>query len=410
MKNFEIHTLGCKLNFSESAAIAARLEAKGWHQGGIPEIIVLNTCAVTQSAEKKTRNMASKLHRDNPLASIVVVGCYSALKPELLERWSGVIKVFGSANKMSCVDFIAQEETDAKSIPAFFDAYSTHDRTRSFLKIQDGCNNHCTYCTVWIARGKSRSDNIENVLKNVKNIADSGVHEVNLTGVNVGDFGKGTDENLFKLLKAIVKQNAIERVRISSIEPDLLTEDIIKLVAKSPILMPHFHMPLQSGCDRVLSAMRRKYTAQDYADKVALIRKLMPDACIACDVITGFPGETDEEFEETYHFLESLPISYMHVFTYSRRPRTHANMMENQVPDEVKHERTERLLELSHAKKMAFYAQCEGQNRPVLVESEVNNDLLSGFTDNYIRVTFPNDENIVNTIQKVKIEQCRTIL
>jgi len=410
MKNFEIHTLGCKLNFSESAAIAARLEAKGWHQGGIPEIIVLNTCAVTQSAEKKTRNMASKLHRDNPLASIVVVGCYSALKPELLERWSGVIKVFGSANKMSCVDFIAQEETDAKSIPAFFDAYSTHDRTRSFLKIQDGCNNHCTYCTVWIARGKSRSDNIENVLNNVKNIADSGVHEVNLTGVNVGDFGKGTDENLFKLLKAIVKQNAIERVRISSIEPDLLTEDIIKLVAKSPILMPHFHMPLQSGCDRVLSAMRRKYTAQDYADKVALIRKLMPDACIACDVITGFPGETDEEFEETYHFLESLPISYMHVFTYSRRPRTHANMMENQVPDEVKHERTERLLELSHAKKMAFYAQCEGQNRPVLVESEVNNDLLSGFTDNYIRVTFPNDENIVNTIQKVKIEQCRTIL
>lgn len=410
MKNFEIHTLGCKLNFSESAAIAARLEAKGWHQGGIPEIIVLNTCAVTQSAEKKTRNLASKLHRDNPLASIVVVGCYSALKPELLERWSGVIKVFGSANKMACVDFIAQEETDAKSVPAFFDAYSTHDRTRSFLKIQDGCNNHCTYCTVWIARGKSRSDSIENVLKNIKNIADAGVHEVNLTGVNVGDFGKGTDENLFKLLKAIVKQNAIERVRISSIEPDLLTEDIIKLVAKSPILMPHFHIPLQSGCDSVLLAMRRRYTAQEYADKVALIKKLMPDACIACDVITGFPGETDEDFEETYHFLEALPISYMHVFTYSRRPRTHANMMDNQVSEEVKHERTERLLELSHAKKMAFYAQCEGQNRPVLVESEVNNGLLSGFTDNYIRVTFPNDESIVNTIQKVKIEQCRTIL
>lgn len=410
MKNFEIHTLGCKLNFSESAAIAARLEAKGWHQGGIPEVIVLNTCAVTQSAEKKTRNLASKLHRDNPLASIVVVGCYSALKPELLERWSGVIKVFGSANKMACVDFIAQEETDAKSVPAFFDAYSTHDRTRSFLKIQDGCNNHCTYCTVWIARGKSRSDSIDNVLKNIKNIADAGVHEVNLTGVNVGDFGKGTDENLFKLLKAIVKQNAIDRVRISSIEPDLLTEDIIKLVAKSPILMPHFHIPLQSGCDSVLAAMRRRYTAQEYADKVALIKKLMPDACIACDVITGFPGETDEDFEETYHFLEALPISYMHVFTYSRRPRTHANMMDNQVSEEVKHERTERLLELSHAKKMAFYAQCEGQNRPVLVESEVNNDLLSGFTDNYIRVTFPNDESIVNTIQKVKIEQCRTIL
>lgn len=408
MKNFAIHTLGCKLNFSESAAIAAKLEANGWQQGGIPEIIILNTCAVTQSAEKKTRNVASKLHRENPLASIVVVGCYSALKPDLLERWSGVIKVFGSSNKMSCVDFILQRE--AEPVPAFFDAYSVHDRTRSFLKIQDGCNNHCTYCTVWIARGKSRSDNIANVLKNIQNIADSGVHEVNLTGVNVGDFGKGTNENLLKLLKAIVKQNALERVRISSLEPDMLTPEIIKLVAKSPILMPHFHIPLQSGCDRILSVMRRRYTAAEYAEKVLMIKKLMPDACVACDVITGFPGETDEEFEETYHFLEELPISYMHVFTYSRRPRTHANMMEDQVSEEVKHERTERLLELSHAKKMAFYSQCEGQTRPVLVETEVVDDQLFGFTDNYIRVAMPYDESLVNTIQKIKIEQCHTIL
>lgn len=408
MKNFAIHTLGCKLNFSESAAIAAKLEANGWQQGGIPEIIILNTCAVTQSAEKKTRNVASKLHRENPLASIVVIGCYSALKPDLLERWSGVIKVFGSSNKMSCVDFILQRQ--AEPVPAFFDAYSVHDRTRSFLKIQDGCNNHCTYCTVWIARGKSRSDNIANVLKNIQNIADSGVHEVNLTGVNVGDFGKGTNENLLKLLKAIVKQNALDRVRISSLEPDMLTPEIIKLVAKSPILMPHFHIPLQSGCDRILSVMRRRYTAAEYAEKVLLIKKLMPDACVACDVITGFPGETDEEFEETYHFLEELPISYMHVFTYSRRPRTHANMMENQVPEDVKHERTERLLELSHAKKMAFYAQCEGQTRPVLVETEVVDDQLFGFTDNYIRVAMPYDESLVNTIQKIKIEQCHTIL
>lgn len=408
MKNFEIHTLGCKLNYSESAAIAAKLEANGWHQGGIPEIIVLNTCAVTQTAEKKTRNLASKLHRDNPLASIVVVGCYSALKPELLERWSGVIKVFGSQNKMSCVDFILQQEPQPAK--PFFDAYSTTDRTRSFLKIQDGCNNHCTYCTVWIARGKSRSDTVENVLKNIQNIADSGVREVNLTGVNVGDFGKGTKDNLLKLLKAIVKQNAIERVRISSVEPDLLSPEIIRLVAKSPILMPHFHIPLQSGCDRILSVMRRHYTAAEYAEKVKLIKKLMPHACVACDVITGFPGETDEDFEETYHFLEELPISYMHVFTYSRRPRTHANMMENQIPDDVKHERTERLLELSHAKKMAFYEQCDGQTRPVLVEGEVIDDQLCGYTDNYIRIAMPNDPNFVNTIQQVKIEQCRTIL
>ena len=408
MKNFEIHTLGCKLNYSESAAIAAKLEANGWHQGGIPEIIVLNTCAVTQSAEKKTRNLASKLHRDNPLASIVVVGCYSALKPELLERWSGVIKVFGSSNKMSCVDFILQQEP--QPVPNFFDAYSTHDRTRSFLKIQDGCNSHCTYCTVWIARGKSRSDTIENVLKNIQNIADSGLHEVNLTGVNVGDFGKGTKENLLKLLKAIVKQNAIERVRISSIEPELLSPEIIRLVAKSPILMPHFHLPLQAGCDRVLSAMRRRYTTQEYAEKVMLIKKLMPDACVACDVIAGFPGETDEEFEETYHFLEQLPISYMHVFPYSRRPRTHANLIEEQVSDDVKHERTERLLELSHAKKLAFYSQCEGQTRPVLVESKAVDDQLFGFTDNYIRVSLPNDPATINTIQKVTIEQCRIVL
>lgn len=408
MKNFEIHTLGCKLNYSESAAIAAKLEANGWHQGGIPEIIVLNTCAVTQSAEKKTRNLASKLHRDNPLASIVVVGCYSALKPELLERWSGVIKVFGSSNKMSCVDFILQQEP--QPVPNFFDAYSTHDRTRSFLKIQDGCNSHCTYCTVWIARGKSRSDTIENVLKNIQNIADSGLHEVNLTGVNVGDFGKGTKENLLKLLKAIVKQNAIERVRISSIEPELLSPEIIRLVAKSPILMPHFHLPLQAGCDRVLSAMRRRYTTQEYAEKVMLIKKLMPDACVACDVIAGFPGETDEEFEETYHFLEQLPISYMHVFPYSRRPRTHANLIEEQVSDDVKHERAERLLELSHAKKLAFYSQCEGQTRPVLVESEAVDDQLFGFTDNYIRVSLPNDPVTINTIQKVTIEQCRIVL
>ncbi len=408
MKNFEIHTLGCKLNYSESAAIAAKLEANGWHQGGIPEIIVLNTCAVTQSAEKKTRNLASKLHRDNPLASIVVVGCYSALKPELLERWSGVIKVFGSSNKMSCVDFILQQEP--QPVPNFFDAYSTHDRTRSFLKIQDGCNSHCTYCTVWIARGKSRSDTIENVLKNIQNIADSGLHEVNLTGVNVGDFGKGTKENLLKLLKAIVKQNAIKRVRISSIEPELLSPEIIRLVAKSPILMPHFHLPLQAGCDRVLSAMRRRYTTQEYAEKVMLIKKLMPDACVACDVIAGFPGETDEEFEETYHFLEQLPISYMHVFPYSRRPRTHANLIEEQVSDDVKHERAERLLELSHAKKLAFYSQCEGQTRPVLVESEAVDDQLFGFTDNYIRVSLPNDPATINTIQKVTIEQCRIVL
>ncbi len=408
MKNFDIYTLGCKLNYSESSAIAAKLVENGWTQGGIPEVIIINTCAVTSSAEKKTRNLASKLHRENPLASLVLIGCYSALKPELLERWSGVIKVFGSHDKMGVVDYIVNR-TEHQA-PFFFDAFSVNDRTRSFLKIQDGCNNHCTYCTVWIARGKSRSDSKENVLANIQKIAEAGHHEVNLTGVNVGDFGRGTKVDFLALLKAIVKQNAIERVRISSIEPDLLSPEIIKLVAKSPILMPHFHMPLQSGCDRILKEMHRRYTTQEYADKVALIRQKMPDACIACDVIVGFPGETDEEFEETYNFLKDLPISYMHVFPYSRRPRTHANMMENQISDTVKHERTERLLELSHAKKIDFYKQCEGQERPVLIESEVVEDRLCGFTDNYVRVTVPYDEKLINTIQTVKIEQCHTIL
>jgi threonylcarbamoyladenosine tRNA methylthiotransferase MtaB len=309
---------------------------------------------------------------------------------------------------MDVVDYLMQR--DIQPTPNYFDAYSIHDRTRSFLKIQDGCNVHCTYCTVWIARGKSRSDTIENVLNNIKKLHEEGVHEVNLTGVNVGDFGRGTDENLFKLLKAIVKQNLMERVRISSVEPDLLTDDIIKLVAKNPMLMPHFHIPLQSGCNRILGLMRRRYKTEDYAAKVNLIKKLMPDACVACDVITGFPGETDEDFEETYKFLESLPISYMHVFTYSRRPRTSANMMEDQVPEDVKSERTDRLLELSHAKKTAFYQQCEGQERPVLVEAELVEDHLCGFTDNYIRVSIPYDESLINTIQKVTIEQCRTIL
>lgn len=408
MKNFDIYTVGCKLNFSESSAIAARLAENGWVQGGIPEIIILNSCAVTASAEKKTRNLASKLHRENPLASLIIVGCYGALKPDLLERWSGVIKVFGSVDKMQVVDYVLRREPQEQS--CFYNACPQHGRTRSFLKVQDGCCNHCTYCTVWIARGKSRSDTIENVLCNIKKNHEADFHEVVLTGVNLGDFGRGTDENLFKLLKAIVKQNLMERIRLSSVEPDLLGQNIIKLVADSSMLMPHFHIPLQSGCDRILSLMHRHYTAAEFAAKVESIRKLLPDACIACDVIVGFPGETDEDFETTCQFLKQLPVSYMHVFPYSRRPRTPANMMTEQIPDDIKHERVERLLELSRQKKQAFYRQCEGQTRPVLVESERINDHLCGFTDNYIKISLPDNKSLINTIQQVKIEQCRTLL
>lgn len=396
-KSFAIFTFGCKLNFSESSDMARRLREQGWQESDEPEAIIVNSCAVTHAAEKKVRNYVAHLHREYPNARIVVVGCYASLQAEVIRQWAGVEAVFGNRDKLHAVNYILG--LPIPEIPTFFSTYSSNDRTRSFLKIQDGCDYYCTYCTVAAARGESRSDSIEHVLQNIEKINAEGLKEVNITGVNLGTFGKGTGENFYDLLKAIDKQHLVERVRISSIEPNLLTDDIIELVAKSDILMPHFHIPLQSGCDKTLAMMKRRYKRALFQDKIMKIKQLMPDSCIAIDIIAGFPGETEEDFMDSYNFVKSLPLSYLHVFTYSRRPGTPAAAMKEQVPEQVKHDRTNRLLELSETKKRFFYHEHVGETRPVLWESENVDGKMFGFTDNYIKVAAPFNPDWVNTIK-----------
>ena len=408
-KTFQIHTFGCKLNFSESSEIARRLV-----EGGMalaernPDYIIVNSCAVTATAEKKGRNDIARIHRENPSSGIVVVGCHSSLRPEEISQWQGVVKVFGNRDKMSVVDFLLGHGVG--EAPRFFSSYSSNDRTRSFLKIQDGCDCHCAYCTVADARGESRSDTIENVLKNIEKIAAEGINEVILTGVNLGDFGKGTSENFYKLLQAIEKQHLIRRFRISSIEPYLLTDEIINLVASSEIIMPHFHIPLQNGSDKILTLMSRRYSADFFAKKILTVKEKIPDACIALDVISGFPSETDEDFEDSYNLINRLPISYLHVFTYSRRPGTPAYSMKEQVPEPVKRQRTNRLLELSEEKKKIFYTQHLGEARPVLWESDKKSGLMFGFTDNYIKVKKPFDTESINTITEFELTEENILL
>jgi len=377
--------------------MARRLRAQGWQESDEPEAIIVNSCAVTHAAEKKVRNYVAHLHREYPNARIVVVGCYASLQAEVIRQWAGVEAVFGNRDKLHAVNHIVG--LPIPETPTFFSTYSSNDRTRSFLKIQDGCDYYCTYCTVAAARGESRSDSVEHVLQNIEKIHEEGLKEVNITGVNLGTFGKGTDENFYDLLKAIDKQHLVERVRISSIEPNLLTDDIIELVAKSDILMPHFHIPLQSGCDKTLAMMKRRYKRALFQDKIMKIKQLIPDTCIAIDIIAGFPGETEEDFMDSYNFVKSLPLSYLHVFTYSRRPGTPAAAMKEQVPEQVKHDRTNRLLELSETKKRFFYHEHVGETRPVLWESENVDGKMFGFTDNYIKVAAPFNPDWVNTIK-----------
>ncbi len=399
---FAIHTFGCKLNFSESSDMARRLREQGWSESEQPEAIIVNSCAVTHAAEKKVRNYVAHLHREHPDARIVVVGCYASLRADEIRQWAGVEEVFGNRDKMNAVQWVVGQPIP--ETPTFFSTYSSNDRTRSFLKIQDGCDYYCTYCTVAAARGESRSDSIEHVLQNIEKIHAEGLKEVNITGVNLGTFGKGTDENFYDLLKAIDRQHLVERVRISSIEPNLLTDEIIHLVSESDILMPHFHIPLQSGSDKILVAMKRRYKTDLFASKITKIKQLMPDACIAIDIIAGFPGETDADFEDSYEFVKQLPLSYMHVFTYSRRPGTPAAAIREQVPETVKRERTNRLLELSETKKRFFYHEHFGESRPVLWESEEADGKMFGFTDNYIKVSAPFCAEWVNTIRPYIVE------
>ena len=428
-RSVAFHTLGCKLNFSETSAISKQFQEHGFmvneFQNGA-DIYVLNTCSVTEFADRKCRKLVRDALSVNPEAKVVVVGCYAQLKPKEISEIEGVDLVLGAKEKFNLVHHIEElsHATDKAMVKAgeitevnsFIQAFSHDDRTRTFLKIQDGCDYKCTFCTIPLARGKSRSDTVENVLNNISIIAESGKKEIVLTGVNIGDFGNGTEviegtrskkEAMFiDLITAIENQeNGVERFRISSIEPNLCTPEIIEFVANSKKFVPHFHMPLQSGSNRILALMQRRYKKEVYQERVRLIKESMPHACIGVDVIVGFPGETEEHFLETYNFLNELDISYLHVFTYSERPNTPAATMEGVIDVGERRKRNKMLRILSEKKKRAFYENFKETERTVLVESSKYEGKLSGYTDNYIRIDLPFDDQLVNKIQKVKLNK-----
>lgn len=410
------HTLGCKLNFSESSALNRQLEEVGFQSvefQDTPDVFVVNTCSVTENADKKCRKLVSQAKRINPKAFIAIVGCYAQLKPQEIASIPGVNAVLGAADKFRLPEVLKElmasnqvivRNTPIQEVNVFEKAWSAGDRTRSFLKVQDGCDYKCTFCTIPLARGASRSDTIENVLKNVEQIAVQGIKEVVLTGVNLGDFGKESKDDFFELVKALEAQAAIPRFRISSIEPNLLHNEIIDFVASSKIFMPHFHIPLQSGNNEMLAAMRRRYRRELYAERVQHIRKVMPHASIGVDVITGFPGETDAHFQDTWSFIEDLEVSYLHVFTYSERENTPAASFAHPIPVSIRQERTRRLISLSEKKKLAFYQSFLGEARPVLFEADSNEGQISGFTDNYIRVQTEWSDALVNSIVNVNLQ------
>ena len=415
-KTASFYTLGCKLNFSETSTISRDLEEEGYAKVDFEigaDIYVINTCSVTDQADKKCRNIVRKALKYNPQAFIIVIGCYAQLKPKEISNIKGVDLVLGAQEKFNIKNFLQNtlknEDTvllnePIKNIKTFYPGFSLGDRTRSFFKIQDGCNYFCSFCTIPLARGKSRSANIENTIIKAKEIGRSEVKEVVLTGVNIGDFGYGTNENFYQLIKQLDKLNTIPRYRISSIEPDLLKEEIIAFVNSSKKFAPHFHIPLQSGSDEILKKMRRRYDTALYAKRIKLIKELMPEACIGVDVIVGFPGESGEEFNKTVDFLKSLPISYLHVFTYSERANTTAKRMEQKIPMEIRRKRSKQLRILSLKLKLKFYNDNVGYIGNVLFETH-EGDFLIGFTENYIKVKVPFKKGIINTIQKVKIEK-----
>ena len=422
------HTLGCKLNFSETSSIRRQFEDHGYSAVNFEDgadIYVINTCSVTDFADKKCRYEVRRALKHSPDAKVIVVGCYAQLKPQEIADIEGVDLVLGAAEKFNILSYVDEISTatskgmikagDVKTANSFHDAFSFGDRTRTFLKVQDGCNYKCSFCTIPQARGASRSDTIENAVANAEKIAAMGTKEIVLTGVNLGDFGNGTEviegtkpkkEALFiDLIKALDKVEGIERYRISSIEPNLCTDEVIEFVAQSRRFVPHFHIPLQSGSDKILKAMRRRYQRSLYADRVAKIKSLMPHGCIGVDVIVGFPGETEEDFEETYRFIESIDVSYLHVFTYSERANTLAAEMEDAVPMNIRRARNEKLRSLSFLKKTRFYDQYLGKEAAVLFEESKNEGRMSGFTDNYIKVDVPYEEQLINQIGKVILKK-----
>lgn len=376
------------------------------------DVYVINTCSVTLDANSACRKTVRQALRRNPDAFVAVVGCYAQLEPEEIAQIEGVDVVLGAKDKFHLLDlfddFVKQEKTiihntDVNEAVDFHNAFSSDDRTRAFLKVQDGCNYKCSFCTIPLARGASRSPKIATVVRNAEQLVSEGFKEIIVTGVNSGDFGYGTDENFYMLLQALDEVKGLERLRVSSIEPNLLTEEIIRFAATSKKLQPHFHIPLQSGSDEMLKIMRRRYKSDLYRSRVELIRELIPDACIGVDVITGHPGETEELFQESFDFINSLDVSYLHVFTYSERPNTHALSLKPVIPKQERKKRTHKLRRLSKKKRFDFDSRFEGEVRPVLFEESEKDGLMFGWTNNYVRVAIPFNERLVNTIQDIEL-------
>ncbi|HVF81092.1 MAG TPA: tRNA (N(6)-L-threonylcarbamoyladenosine(37)-C(2))-methylthiotransferase MtaB [Flavisolibacter sp.] len=420
-RSVAFHTLGCKLNFSETSTLSRTLESEGFLKkefDDVADVYVINTCSVTDNADKECRQLVRRIQRKAPKSLVVITGCYAQLKPKEIAQIPGVNLVLGAAEKFNIASHLREltqndsgriSSCDIEEVSGFNASYSLNDRTRTFLKVQDGCDYTCSFCTIPMARGKSRSDSIENVIRHAKQLAEKGVKEIVLTGVNLGDFGKGpdgarkNDESFYDLIQSLENIDGVERYRISSIEPNLLTSDIIQAVAASKKFMPHFHIPLQSGSDEILGAMRRRYKRELYAERVKLIKMLMPHCAIGVDVIVGFPSESEAHFKETFDFLHSLDISYLHVFTYSERDSTKALEIRPVVPVHIRHERNKTLRNLSYMKMQYFTQQHDGQVRKVLFEGKGKGGMMEGYTDNYIRITTTYREEWANKIVDWKI-------
>lgn len=422
-KKVAFYTLGCKLNFSETSTIARNFQDEGFDRVDFEvaaDIYVINTCSVTENADKQFKQIVKKAMKLNDKAFVAAVGCYAQLKPEELAAIDGVDLVLGATEKFKITDYINDlskndrgevHSCEIEEADFYVGSYSIGDRTRAFLKVQDGCDYKCTYCTIPLARGISRSDALENVLKNASDISKQGIKEIVLTGVNIGDYGKGEfgnkkhEHTFLDLVQALDKVEGIERLRISSIEPNLLKNETIEFVSQSRTFVPHFHIPLQSGSNEILKKMKRRYLREVYTERVNKIREIMPHACIGVDVIVGFPGETDEHFLETYNFLNEMDISYLHVFTYSERDNTEAAEMPNVVPMNVRNKRSKMLRGLSVKKRRAFYENQIGTNRTVLFESENKEGFIHGFTENYVKVKTPWNPKLVNTLHEIKLSK-----
>ena len=420
-KKVAFYTLGCKLNFSETSTIARNFENEGFNRVDFNEkadIYVINTCSVTDNADKRFKSIVKNALKKNEDAFLIAVGCYAQLKPEELANVDGVDLVLGATEKFNVTSYINDlsknnvgevHSCEISDADFYVGSYSIGDRTRAFLKVQDGCDYKCTYCTIPLARGISRSDTLQNVLNNAKEISSKGIKEIVLTGVNIGDYGKGEfgnkkhEHTFLELVKELDQVNGIHRLRISSIEPNLLKDETINFVAKSNSFVPHFHIPLQSGSDKLLKKMKRRYLSDTYTNRVARIKQVMPNACIGVDVIVGFPGETDELFLETYNYLNELDISYLHVFTYSERPNTEAVNMAGVVPKKTRAKRSKMLRGLSAKKRRAFYESQLGNTLTVLFESENKEGYIHGFTENYVKVKTPWNPELVNTLQSIKL-------